>query len=175
VVPLDLLGVAFVSISLIVLFLQRRSIKALISGTLLLGWVTVMLIWWFVIIPQDLLGDLGLFILWLMSELLLFSGLLGLMSIILDVEQYQLAVRKNKRITLLYARVFLFYLVIQLTTSLAVALGNFVPFLLFLLELSFIVKFLILPVCGVVIFGGTIFLLTGTSEKRGERMTTIDP
>lgn len=173
--PFDVLGAFLFSASLFYMFIHRKLNILLIAGISMLGWCICTISWRFLIyqnsevLDNDLYGHLNIIILFGISAILLFISLILIFKIITSSMQFPKFTENNTKLSALYVRIFILYLLLHLSFSTGIIVGGVNSNLIIMLQLGLFFKLFIVPIFGIIVFSVTIILLSTTDRE------VIDP
>jgi hypothetical protein len=164
--PLDILGIFFLILSLLRFYIEKKNKIMFFPIISFFGWIIGTLIWRFLIFqnPQiledNLYGHPIVLIIFGISAVLFFLGGFLLLKIILSSTNFESFFLKKRNYAKVYLQLSLLYLFLHLGFSFGIIIGGFSSFLIVILKIALFFKIIVVPIFGILFYGGAIYILT---------------
>ena len=164
-IAFDVMGAMTLSLALFLMYLKKNNKILAYGGGSFLGWGIGTILWRSLIflepeiLEYNLYGYLNLTILFGFSSILFFISIFIFIKIMISSHIFYQKYIKKERFPGLYIKFGLLYGLLHLVASSSVVIGTLSTDLLILLELGLFFKLFIVPIFGLLTFGGTIYIL----------------
>ena len=163
---LDVLGAFFFAISFFLLFYDRKSTIFLVTAIFYLIWMMTTLTWRFLIyqnpesLEENLEGYPIILTIFGISATMYFISSFLFFKIVTNSENFKRIFHETKGFIELYLRAYVLYLLLHLNFSFGIVIVGLNPAFSIMWELTLFFKILVVPLFGIFVFGGLIYLFS---------------